>query len=489
VLMLAPTTILAQQHLATFRERFGDLPVTVDMVNRFRSPAETREILGRYRDGRLDVLIGTHRLLSMDVQPKDLGLVIVDEEQRFGVAQKEALRRLRLRVDVLAMSATPIPRTLQISLSGLRDISVIETPPAGRRPIATHVGEHDDVLIGDALRREAARSGQSFYVHNRVETIEEAAERVRALVPELRVVVAHGQMPEAQLEEVMLAFLGGDADVLVCTSIVEAGLDIPRANTLVVERADQLGLAQLYQIRGRVGRSSVTAHAYLMYPDAGALTREAAARLRAVADYTELGSGLRIAMRDLEIRGAGNLLGDEQSGHVAAIGFELYIDMLQEAIAARRGVPAEEREVRVDLPVSAHVPADYVPFEAAKIDLHRRVALALDQEALSRLRAEIEDRFGPLPPPVEALLAVQAVRIKLRRIGASQLAARGARVAIAPVTLTSAQLRALREEQPRALYASREQTVSVPAPGPPTERLAAATAVLDALEDAAALAA
>ena len=303
----------------------------------------------------------------------------MDEEQRFGVAQKEALRQIRLRVDVLAMSATPIPRTLQISLSGLRDISVIETPPAGRRPIATHVGEHDERLVQEALRREAARGGQSFYLHNRVETIEEAAESVRALVPELSVAVAHGQMHEHQLEEVMMAFVRGEADVLVATSIIESGLDIPRANTLVVERADLLGLSQLYQIRGRVGRSDVTAHAYLLYPDDASLTREASSRLRALADYTELGSGLRIAMRDLEIRGAGNLLGDEQSGHVAAIGFELYVEMLQEAVALGGGGAPPEREVRVEIPVSAYIPSDYVPLEATKIELHRRIARAEDR--------------------------------------------------------------------------------------------------------------
>jgi len=488
-MVLAPTTILAQQHLATFRERFQELPVSVDMVNRFRSPAEVREILGRFREGRLDVLIGTHRLLSMDVQPKELGLVIVDEEQRFGVSQKEALRQLRLRVDVLAMSATPIPRTLQMSLSGLRDISVIETPPEGRRPIATHVGEMDDDLIAEALRREAARGGQSFYLHNRVETIDAAADAVRALVPELRVLVAHGQMAEGELEDVMLAFIRGDADVLVCTTIIESGLDIPRANTLIVERADQLGLAQLYQIRGRVGRSSVTAHAYLLYPDESALTRDAASRLRAVADYTELGSGLRIAMRDLEIRGAGNLLGEEQSGQVAAVGFELYVDLLQEAIAARQGEGVEEREVRVEIPVSAYIPAGYVPFEAAKIDLHRRIALAGELEEVAAIRAELEDRFGPVPDPVEALLGLQELRVKLRRAGAQQLAARGGRLSVAPVSLTVRQLRALRETQPRALYASRERSVSVPVGAGGEERIAAAGEVMDALLGAVALAA
>lgn len=480
VLVLVPTTLLAQQHLATFRERFGDLPVSVDMVNRFRSAAEVKEVLGRYRDGELDVLIGTHRLLSMDVQPKDLGLVIVDEEQRFGVSQKEALRQLRLKVDVLSMSATPIPRTLQMSMSGLRDISVIETPPSGRRPIATHVGEFDERTIVQALTREKERGGQSFYVHNRVETIEEAADRVRQMVPGLEVVVAHGQMNESALEDVMVAFVRGEGDVLVATSIIESGIDIPRANTLVVDRADALGLSQLHQIRGRVGRSDVTAHAYLFYPDAKSITRDAAARLRAVADYTDLGSGLRIAMRDLEIRGAGNLLGDEQSGHVAAVGFEMYVDMLQEAIAEGRG-ETPEKEVRVDIPVSAYIPADYVPFEAAKIDLHRRIALAPDPEALARVEAEVQDRFGETPPPVEALFEVQRLRILMRQVGARQAAARSGRIVIGPVPLDSRAMRALRDGVDGALYSTTDSLISVPAPAAPAERIAAAIAALEAV--------
>jgi len=481
VMVLVPTTILAQQHATTFRERFAELPVSVDLVNRFRSPAETREVLGRFREGRLDILVGTHRLLSMDVQPADLGLVIVDEEQRFGVAQKEALRQLRVRVDVLAMSATPIPRTLQISLSGLREISVIETPPHGRRPIATHVGEYQEQMVQEALRREKERGGQSFYLHNRVETIANAAERVQALVPELTVLVAHGQMPEHQLEEVMLAFIRGDADVLVATSIIESGLDIPQANTLIVERADQLGLSQLYQIRGRVGRSNVTAHAYLLYLDEAGLTRDAAARLRALADYTELGSGLRIAMRDLEIRGAGNLLGDEQTGHVAAIGFELYVEMLQEAVALGQGSPIPERDVRIEIPISAYIPADYVPFEAAKIELHRRISLAHDLEAIGVLGEEITDRFGPIPSGVRALLAVQQLRVRLRELGSGQVTIRGGRVVVGPVSLTSQQLRALREGHARAMYDSREGSVSIPAPSAPAERVAAADELLAAL--------
>ena len=481
VLVLVPTTILAQQHLATFRERFAELPVSVDMVNRFRTAAEVKAVLARFKSGELDIVIGTHRVLSMDVQPKDLGLVIVDEEQRFGVAQKEALRQLRLTVDVLALSATPIPRTLQMSMSGLRDISVIETPPAGRRPIATHVGEFDEQVVIAALTREVERGGQAFYLHNRVETIDEAAERVREMVPGLRVLVGHGQMHESALEDVMMAFVRGEADVLVATSIIESGIDIPRANTLIVDRADMLGLSQLYQIRGRVGRSDVTAHAYLFYPDTASVTREAAARLRAVADYTELGSGLRIAMRDLEIRGAGNLLGDEQSGHVAAVGFEMYVEMLQEAIAAGRGDPPPEEEVRVEIPVSAYIPADYVPFEAAKIDLHRRIALAPDAEALDRITSEIEDRFGELPQPVHALVRVQGLRLRMRAVGARQAAARAGRVVIGPVTLDSVGMRALRDGVEGALYSTTDNLISIPSTSDPSARIDAAIAALDAI--------
>ncbi len=479
VLVLVPTTLLAQQHLATFRERFGDLPASVDMVNRFRTAGQVKATLGRFRAGELDVLIGTHRVLSLDVQPKDLGLVIVDEEQRFGVAQKEALRQLRLRVDVLSLSATPIPRTLQMSLSGLRDISVIETPPPGRRPIATHVGEFDAEIVIQALTREKARGGQVFYLHNRVETIEEAALRVRQMVPDLEVLVAHGQMNESALEDVMLAFVRGEGDVLVATSIIESGIDIPRANTLVVEHADALGLSQLHQIRGRVGRSDVTAHAYLFYADADSITRDAAARLRAVADYTDLGSGLRIAMRDLEIRGAGNLLGDEQSGQVAAVGFEMYVSMLQDAIAQGRGEAPPEEEVRVDIPVSAYIPAEYVPFEAAKIDLHRRIALTVDAEALARVASEIEDRFGEPPPPVEALLQVQRLRILLRQAGARQASARSGRIVIGPAALDSGRMRALRDGVDGALYSTGDSLISIPAPSGPSERIAAAIAALE----------
>jgi transcription-repair coupling factor (superfamily II helicase) len=460
-LVLCPTTILAEQHWNTFRERFRDMPVTVDMVSRFRTAADTKRVLADFAAGKIDVLVGTHRILSRDVIPKELGLVILDEEQRFGVAQKELLRSLRLEVDVLALSATPIPRTLHMSLSGLRDISIIETPPEGRRPIRTTVGEYDEELIRVALEREHARGGQAFYLHNRVETIDEAAEKLRALCPDLRFLVAHGQMTERQLEERMHSFLAGDADVLVSTTIIESGIDIPQANTLVVERADTLGLSQLYQIRGRVGRSDVTAHAYLLYPDASELTPEARARLATLADHTELGAGFQIAMRDLEIRGAGDLLGAEQSGHVAAMGFELYVEMLNEAVAELSGqARVAARPVRIDARVDAYVPANYIGSEALKIDLHRRLALTESDDELRELRASTEDRFGPLPEPVEHLFAIQEAKLKLARVGADYLVYRGGRATVGPLLLGSNELRTLRSLADTAVYSSSKREVS-----------------------------
>jgi transcription-repair coupling factor (superfamily II helicase) len=388
------------------------------------------------------------------------------------VAQKELLRQLRLEVDVLAMSATPIPRTLHMSLSGLRDISVITTPPRGRHPIKTHVGEFDEELIAAALRREHARGGQSFYLHNRVETIDDVAERLRRWVPELRVGVAHGQMAERALEGVMMQFLRGEFDVLVSTTIIESGLDIPQANTLIVERADTLGLAQLYQIRGRVGRSEEVAHAFLFYPDRRELSEEARHRLSTLADYTELGSGYRIAMRDLELRGAGNLLGDEQSGHVAAVGFELYCELLAEAVAELQGAPpAAAKPVRVEAQVDAYVPADYVPLEAVKIDLHRRVALAVDRSELREIEAELADRFGPLPEPVSNLLAIQELRLAAAGMGMAVATLRGGRFSVGPVALGSAEVRALRDRFPAVRYsvASRELSLR-PVVEPPATR-------------------
>ena len=375
------------------------------------------------------------------MRAKELGLVIVDEEQRFGVKQKELLRQLKLRVDVLALSATPIPRTLQMSLAGLRDISVIETPPEGRRPVRTYVGPYDEDLVKKALSREIERGGQAFVLHNRIDSLFEVAERLRALVPGARFLEAHGQMDEHQLEETMLSFLRGDADVLVTTTIIESGLDIPTANTLIVERADQLGLSQAYQIRGRVGRSKESSYAYMLYPSAEALTEDAAARLSTLADHTELGSGFRIAMRDLDIRGAGNLLGDEQSGHVAAVGFELYCQMIDEAVAEAGGEDADREDVpepvRLDVPVDAYLPATFVPFEAAKIDIHRRIVAAREPGQLRQIADELDDRFGQLPPQAENLLKLQRARIELGLAGARSVEFRGGKLTVTGVELDS----------------------------------------------------
>jgi len=487
VMFLVPTTVLAQQHHGTFAERLRDYPFRIEQVSRFRSDKEVRAALKDFEDGKVDILIGTHRLLSRDVRPNDLGLLIVDEEQRFGVKQKELLRQLRLRVDVLSLSATPIPRTLQMSLAGLRDISVIETPPEGRRPVKTYVGEYDEDLVQRAIDRELEREGQAFFLHNRVDSIDETAERVRAMCPKARVLVAHGQMEEGQLEQIMLTFLRGEADVLVCTTIVESGLDISNANTLIVERADELGLAQLYQIRGRVGRSRERAYAYLLYPSAAALTGDAGDRLATLSDYTELGSGFKIAMRDLEIRGAGNLLGDDQSGHVAAIGFELYVGMLDEAVAALAGDSSEEapEPVRVDLPVDAFVPGDYVPYEAAKIEIHRRVAGAKEIADLIVLREELEDRFGPVPEPLDNLIKLQDARIKLGRAGVRAVDFVGGKLAVSPVELDSSQVSVLRERVPEAIYESGRSTVRVRVPEEPAERFAAVVRAAEAVLEAA----
>ena len=487
VLMLVPTTILAQQHYGTFSERLADYPFTLEHVSRFRSAAEQKAAIKGFADGRVDILIGTHRVLSRDVRAKDLGLLIVDEEQRFGVKQKELLRQLKLKVDVISMSATPIPRTLQMSLAGLRNISVIETPPEGRRPVKTYVGEYEEELVKRAIMREHERDGQAFFLHNRVETIEETAERLRAMCPGVRFAVAHGQMGEGELEEVMMDYLRGGADVLVCTSIIESGIDIPQANTLIVEHADAFGLAQLYQIRGRVGRSRERAYAYLLYDSAAALTPEAAQRLSALSDYTELGAGFKIAMRDLEIRGAGNLLGDEQSGHVAALGFELYMQMLDEAVNAADqesgdGAGEELAEpVRLDVNVDAYVPADYVPYEQAKIEVHRRVAGAFEVADVEELREELQDRFGPVPEPLENLLALQRARIKFGQAGVRTVSFRGDRLAVTPVELDSVRAKRLHEELPEALYESGRSQVSVRVPKEGKERFPTVVRAADVL--------
>ncbi|HXF00313.1 MAG TPA: transcription-repair coupling factor [Solirubrobacterales bacterium] len=484
VMMLVPTTILAQQHLGTFRERLAEFPIEVEMVSRLRKPADIRATLAGFAEGKVDILVGTHRLLSRDVRAAELGLLILDEEQRFGVRQKELLRQLKLKVDVLSMSATPIPRTLQMSLAGVRDISVIETPPEGRRPIRTYVGPYDEELVRRAIQRESNRGGQTFFLHNRIESLHEVAERLRMLCPGVRFAEAHGQMEEADLERTMLEFLRGEADCLVATTIIESGLDIPQANTLIVERADELGLAQAYQIRGRVGRSRERAYAYLLYPSDEGLSSEASARLATLSDHTELGSGFAISMRDLELRGAGDLLGEEQSGHVAAVGFELYVSLLDDAVAELRsgdGAGAPEAQLRLDVEVDAYLPADYIPFEAAKIDVHRRLAGAREPGQLRALRDELRDRFGPPPQPVESLFELQRARIELSSLGARAVEFRGERLSVSPLELDAAAVGRLRERIPEAMYESRVKTVSVRVPDDPGARLTAVLGLTEAL--------
>ena len=420
--VLVPTTLLAQQHYQTFAERFAPYPVRVEVLSRFLTPAEARAVVAGLKDGSVDVVVGTHRLLADDVSFKDLGLLVVDEEQRFGVSHKEAIKKLRVGVDVLTLTASPIPRTLEMGLTGIRDLTVIDTPPAERQPILTYVGEEDEHAIAEAIRRELLREGQVFFVHNRVRDIERVAGRVRALVPEARVAVAHGQMDEGSLETVVLDFAQRAYDVLVCTTIIESGIDMPTVNTLVVDRADLLGLGQLHQLRGRVGRAGSRAYAYLFHPRDRALSEQAYERLRTIGEHTELGSGFKIAMRDLEIRGAGNLLGTDQSGHIAAVGYDLYVRMVAEAVAELKGEPVQEpAEVKLDLPLDAHLPADYVAREDLRLEAYRRLAAVRDRAEVDDIEAEWLDRYGPLPPPAEQLLAIGRLRAECVRTGVKEV--------------------------------------------------------------------
>jgi transcription-repair coupling factor (superfamily II helicase) len=428
VAVLVPTTVLADQHLRTFAQRFAAFPTTVRMLSRSVPPREQQATLAGLEAGSVDLVVGTHRLLSKDVRIRDLGLLVVDEEQRFGVAAKERLKQLRREVDVLTLSATPIPRTLNLALVGVRDLSVIETPPEDRLPIQTRVAEASAGLVKDAILRELDRGGQAFYVHNRVETIEAQAEQLRRLLPGARIVVGHGQMDERLLEGVMRTFAGGEADVLVCTTIIESGLDIPNANTIVIDRADTLGLAQLYQLRGRVGRSSRRAYAYLLYRRRDRLSDEARKRLQAIFNASELGAGFQIALSDLEIRGAGNILGGEQSGHMTSVGFDLYTKLLAEAVEERkatwegRAPTLAPAGATVDLPVDAHLPDTYVPDEAAKLELYRRLARARTPGDLAAFREEAADRFGPMPPAVVRLVEVVELRLAAEAAGITSLA-------------------------------------------------------------------
>ena len=423
VVYLVPTTILAQQHYNTFVQRMKDFPVRVDMMSRFRTPAEQKKTLEDLKKGLVDVLIGTHRVLSKDVEFKSLGLLIIDEEQRFGVAHKEKIKQLKENVDVITLTATPIPRTLHMSLIGIRDMSVLEEPPVDRLPIQTYVMEYNEEMVREAINRELARNGQVYYVYNRVTDIDEVAGRVQALVPDAVVTFAHGQMREHELERIMLDFVNGEIDVLVSTTIIETGLNIPNANTIIIHDADRLGLSQLYQIRGRVGRSNRTAYAFLMYRRDKLLREEAEKRLQAIREFTELGSGIKIAMRDLEIRGAGNILGAEQHGHMEAVGYDLYCKLLNEAVLALKGETDEsqEFETSVDCDIDAYIPPSYIKNEYQKLDIYKRISAIESEEEYMDMQDELIDRFGELPAPVENLLLIASVKALAHSAGVTEV--------------------------------------------------------------------
>src|SRR5437660_73032 len=436
VAVLVPTTLLAQQHQATFGERYAPFPVVVRTLSRFQSDAEVAETLRGLADGTVDVVIGTHRLLSPDTRFARLSLVVLDEEQRFGVEHKEYLKRLRTEVDVLSMSATPIPRTLEMGVAGIREMSTILTPPEERHPVLTMVGPYEEKQIAAAIRRELLRDGQVFLVHNRVSSISKVAAKVAEMVPEARVAAAHGQMNEHMLERIMLEFLDRKHDVLVATTIVESGLDIPNANTLILDRADVYGLAQLHQLRGRVGRGTERAYAYFLFPPEKPLTETAHERLATIAQHTEMGAGMYVALKDLEIRGAGNLLGGEQSGHIAGVGFDLYVRMIGEAVGELRDAgPAERAEVRVELPVNAHIPHSYVPGERLRLEAYTRIAAIDSPQDITAVRDELTDRYGAPPPPVLSLLEVARLRARARRAGLTDITQQGNYIRFSPVEL------------------------------------------------------
>jgi len=465
VAVLVPTTLLAQQHFSTFEERLAPYPVRVEALSRFLTAAQQRRVIADIASGSVDIVVGTHRLLSRDIEFADLGLLVVDEEQRFGVSAKDRLKELRTSVDVLTLTATPIPRTLEMALTGIREVSHIRTPPEDRHPILTYVGPLDDRAVSAAIRREMLREGQVFYVHNRIQSIEFAVERLRNLVPGARYAVAHGRMSEGDLEQVMLDFWNREYDVLVATTIIESGLDLPSVNTLIVERADRLGLAQLYQLRGRVGRSSQRAYAYLFHPAERTLSEEAYRRLEAIGEFSDLGSGFELAMRDLQIRGAGSMLSEVQAGHISAVGFDLYIELVADAVGELRGTKTEEEElpdIRIDVGVDAHLPNDYVGSPAQRLEGYRRLALATTDEHVDDVSAEWQDRYGDLPGPAAALIDVARLRIEALRVGLGEVVQVRQEVRIGPVDLaTSLEVR-LQRLSPRAVV--RGKVMFVPAP-------------------------
>jgi transcription-repair coupling factor (superfamily II helicase) len=469
VAVLVPTTLLVTQHFATFAERMSGFPVTLKPLSRFQTDKEAREIIEGLGDGSVDIVIGTHRLLNPDIRMKDLGLIIVDEEQRFGVEHKEQMKRLRTSVDVLSMSATPIPRTLEMAITGIREMSTIATPPEERHPVLTYVGAYEDRQVTAAVRRELLRDGQVFYIHNRVQSIEKAAARIKQLVPEARVATAHGQMGEHQLERVMLDFWEKRFDVLVCTTIVESGLDVSNANTMIIERSDTLGLSQLHQLRGRVGRSRERAYAYFLYPPDKPLTETAHERLATLAQHSDLGGGMAIAMKDLEIRGAGNLLGGEQSGHIADVGFDLYVRLVGEAVSEFRqdgSSPEPAVEVKIELPIDAHLPHDYIQSERLRLEMYKRMAEVRSDEDVRLLREELLDRYGEPPAPVARLLSVASFRALARSAGISEVTAQGKYVRFHPVELPESRVVRLNRLHPKSLYKEPVRTMLVPRPQP-----------------------
>jgi transcription-repair coupling factor (superfamily II helicase) len=471
VAVLVPTTLLVTQHFSTFAERMSAFPVVLKALSRFQTDKEAREVIAGLADGSVDIVIGTHRLLNPDIRFKDLGLIVVDEEQRFGVEHKELMKRMRTSVDVLSMSATPIPRTLEMAITGIREMSTITTPPEERHPVLTYVGAYEDRQLVAAIRRELLREGQVFYIHNRVGSIEKAAARIRELVPEARVATAHGQMGEHQLEQVMLDFWEKTFDVLVCTTIVESGLDVSNANTMIIERADTLGLSQLHQLRGRVGRSRERAYAYFLYPADKPLTETAHERLATLAQHSDLGGGMAIAMKDLEIRGAGNLLGGEQSGHIADVGFDLYVRLVGEAVSEFRqdGQQAEQvDEIRIELPVDAHLPHDYVPSERLRLEMYKRLAEVRAAEDVDLLREEMRDRYGEPPAPVERLLEVARFRARCRQARVTEVTVQGKYIRFAPVELPESRVVRLNRIHPGSLVKAGVRTMLVPRPQPAT---------------------
>ncbi|MFZ0014148.1 MAG: transcription-repair coupling factor [Acidimicrobiia bacterium] len=467
--ILCPTTLLAQQHHQTFGERFAPYPVRVEVLSRFLTGRQAKQVIAGLASGEVDVVIATHRLLSEDVHFKNLGLLVIDEEQRFGVGAKDAIKRLRVGVDVLTLTATPIPRTLEMALTGIRDVSHIRTPPEDRHPILTYVGPHDDQAVSAAIRRELLREGQVFYVHNRVQSIERAVARLRDLVPDARYVVAHGQMSEGQLEQVMIDFWNHEYDVLVATTIIESGLDLPKVNTLIVERADLLGLAQLYQLRGRVGRSSQRAYAYLFHPTDQSLSEDAHRRLEAIGEATDLGSGFQLALRDLEIRGAGSILGEVQSGHIAAVGFDLYTELVAEAVSEMEGREVADQgppEVRIDLPVDAHIPTSYIADEELRLEAYRRLAATTTDDGVDDVVAEWADRFGALPEEAESLITLARLRVEAIRVGLEEIVKLRNEIRMGPVDLRPSQEVRLQRLVRGAVLRAAEGVVFIPAPQP-----------------------